>query len=136
MPDSPLYDRYGWLSDLETFTKSEPRVVRLRLQNFIADATSEQVSAWDQCIPWLQKECRELTARYSAAREYTAILEYELPRDFRRPDVIVLEGGCVVVVEFKGHLNPSQAALDQALGYARDLAAYHSACAGRRVVPV
>jgi hypothetical protein len=84
----------------------------------------------------LQHECRELTARDSAAGEYTAILEYELPRDFRRPDVIVLERGCVVVVEFKGLLNPSQAALDQALGYARDLAAYHAACAGCTVVPV
>ena len=132
----PLYDRYGWQSDFDTFASSEPRVVRLRLQQFLADASHEQVTAWDQCIPWLQRECRELTARDSAAREYTAILEYELPRDFRRPDVIVLESGCVVVVELKGHLNPSQAALDQALGYARDLAAYHAACAGRRVVPV
>ena len=57
-------------------------------------------------------------------------------RDFRRPDVIVLERGCVVVVELKGALHPSQAALDQALGYARDLAAYHAACAGHSVIPV
>ena len=54
--------------------------------------------------------------------EYTAILEYELPRDSRRPDVIVLERGCVAVLELKGALNASRAALDQAFGYARDLA--------------
>ena len=136
MEDRPLYDRYGWQSDLETFSRSEPRVVRLQLQKFVADASPEQVRAWDQSIPWLQRECRELGVRDTAAREYTAILEYELPRDSRRPDVIVLERGCVAVLELKGALHASRAALDQALGYARDLAAYHAACAGRRVTPV
>ena len=101
----PLYDRYGWQSDLETFAV-EPRVVRLRLQEFVGDASQQQIRAWEQDVPMLQRECRELTARDASAREYTAILEYELPRDFRRPDVIVLERGCVVVVELKGDLPP------------------------------
>lgn len=136
MEPSPLYDRYGWRSRLEAFARAEPRVVRLQLQQFVADASSEQVRAWDQSIPWLQRECRELEVRDSAAREYTAILEYELPRDSRRPDVIVLERGCVAVLEIKGALHPSRAALDQAFGYARDLRAYHAACAGRIVTPV
>lgn len=128
--------RYGWQSDLETFSRSEPRVVRLELQRFVTDATPAQIRAWDQSIPWLQRECQELQVRDSAARQYTAILEYELPRDSRRPDVIVLERGCVAVLELKGAVHASRAALDQALGYARDLAAYHAACAGRRVTPV
>jgi len=136
MEEITLYDRYGWQSDLHTFSGSEPKVVRLHLQNFISDASPEQLRAWDQSIPWLQRECRALTARDSAANEYTAILEYELPRDSRRPDVIVLERGCVAVLEIKGYLNASQAAVDQALGYARDLAAYHAACAGKTVTPV
>jgi len=134
--DERYYDRYGWQSDLETFSSQEPHVVRLRLQEFVADASTAQVRAWDQSIPWLQRECRELSIRDSSAREYTAILEYELPRDSRRPDVIVLERGCVAVLELKGALYPSRAALDQAFGYARDLRAYHAACAGREVTPV
>jgi hypothetical protein len=136
MDDKPLYERYGWQSNLGTFSRSEPRVVRLQLQAFVSDASPEQVRAWDQSIPWLQRECRELEVRDTAAHEYTAILEYELPRDSRRPDVVVLERGCVAVLELKGALHASRAALDQALGYARDLAAYHAACAGRRVTPV
>lgn len=136
MQDHPLYDRFGWQSDLETFSRSEPRVVRLQLEQFVVDASPEQVRAWDQSIPWLQRECRELGVRDTASHEYTAILEYELPRDSRRPDVIVLERGCAAVLELKGALHASRAALDQALGYARDLAAYHAACAGRRVTPV
>jgi len=136
MEERALYERYGWRSSLESFHRAEPRVVRLQLQRFIADASPEQIRAWDQSIPWLQRECRELEARDSAAREYTAILEYELPRDSRRPDVIVLERGCVAVLELKGALHASRAALDQAFGYARDLRAYHAACADRLVTPV
>ncbi len=41
-----------------------------------------------------------------------------------------------MVLEIKGHLYSSQAALDQAFGYARDLAAYHRACAGKVVTPI
>jgi hypothetical protein len=136
MNEGPLYDRFGWQSSLETFSRSEPRVVRIQLQRFVADASPEQVRAWDQSIPWLQRECRELEERDYASKEYTAILEYELPRDSRRPDVIVLERGCVAVLELKGVLHPSRAALDQVFGYARDLRAYHAACAGRAVTPV
>jgi hypothetical protein len=136
MTERMLYDRYGWQSDLATFTSTEHRVVRARLTDFVRNASREQIHAWDLSIPWLQRECQELTARDSAARTYTAILEYELPRDFRRPDVIVLEKGVVVVVEIKGRPFVTQAALDQVAAYARDLCAYHAACAGRRVIPV
>lgn len=136
MDTGDLYDRYGWQSSLNRFSSTEPRVVRLQLQKFVADASPEQVRAWDQSIPWLQRECRELEVRDATTREYTAILEYELPRDSRRPDVIVLERGCVAVLEIKGALHATQAALDQAFGYARDLRAYHAACEGHDVAPV
>jgi hypothetical protein len=136
MTERSLYDRYGWQSDLATFTATEPRVVRTRLTDFVRDASREQIQAWDLSIPWLQRECQELTVRDIGARTYTAILEYELPRDFRRPDVIVLEKGVIVVIEIKGRPFVTQAALDQVAAYARDLAAYHLACAGRRVIPV
>jgi len=49
---------------------------------------------------------------------------------------VVLQRGNVSVVEIKGHLRPTKAALDQALGYARDLAAYHAACAGKKVTAI
>ncbi len=136
MEELTPYGGFGWRSDLPTFVSSEPRVVRAKLQAFVSNASQEQVRAWDSSIPWLQRECRELEARDYAAREYTAILEYELPRDFRRPDVIVLQRGCIVVLELKGAAHPTRAALDQAWGYARDLSAYHSACADKLVHPV
>jgi len=130
---SPPSAPCGWLSDLPAFYGAQPRVVRLRLEKFVRDAGAEQVRAWDESIPWLQRECRELVDAYDAARAWTAILEYELPRESRRPDVIVLENGVVVVLELKGKAVPSQADVDQVFAYARDLRAYHRECADRPV---
>jgi len=132
----PKYERFGWQSDFEAFGGAKPREVREQLQAFVIDASPEQVRAWDQSIPWLQRECREIVSRDAAARKYSTVLEYELPRELRRPDVIVLSRGTVVVLEIKGLTFASQAAVDQVFGYARDLAAYHTACAGKAVVPV
>ena len=67
------------------------------------------------------------------AREYSAILEYQLPLEFRRPDVLLLVGSAVIVLELKGKQAPSQADLDQTAAYARDLRAYHRDCDGRPV---
>jgi len=127
------HSAYDWQSDLPTFYGTQPRVVRVRLEEFIRDAGTEQIRAWDASIPWLQRECRELVDAYDAARTYTAILEYELPRETRRPDVIILENGVVVVLELKGKDAPSQADIDQVFCYARDLRSYHAECADRPV---
>ena len=144
MPDDRLHDTAqlygrptcGWHSDLPTFTVSAPRAITLRLEEFVCDAGPEQVRAWSRSIPWLQRECREVIGRENAARGWDAILEYELPREARRPDLIVLESGVVVVLELKGRKAPSQADLDQVFAYARDLRAYHADCAARPVYPV
>ncbi len=134
--DDGIAHGYGWRSSLEAFSTASPRVVRGRLADFVRDATAEQLRAWDRSIPFLQQECAEYIVGDAVAAEYTAILEYELPRDFRRPDMIVLQHGGVAVMELKGYPYPTQSALDQVRGYARDLSAYHEACAGAAVVPV
>src|SRR5436190_296031 len=94
-------DPCGWLSDLPEFCGAQPRVVRLKLQQFVRDAGAEQLRAWDESIPWLQRECKEAVDAYDAARTWSTILEYELPREGRRPYVIVLENGVVVVLALR-----------------------------------
>ena len=64
------------------------------------------------------------------------MLEYELPLEHRRPDVVFLSSGSVFVLELKGASRLALAALDQASAYARDLRAYHAVCQGRPVHPV
>ncbi len=70
------------------------------------------------------------------ARDYSAILEYEMPMESRRADVVLLVGVGVMVIELKGKLYPSQADLDQAAAYARDLRNYHRECNSRDVTAV
>lgn len=134
--ERPASESAGWASDLPTFRATAPRVVCLRLQDFVRDCGLEQTEAWKRWVPDLQAEVGALLEVHDPAREYTAILEYQLPRDLRRPDVIVLEQGVVVVVELKGRPDATRAGLDQVLAYARDLRAYHAACHGRPIVPV
>ena len=98
--------------------------------------SSEQIGAWDDAIAPLQQEVREILTEDPTASTYSTILEYELPLESRRPDVILLVRGGVVVLELKGKARPSQADLDQAAAYARDLRSYHRECAGVIVTPV
>jgi len=58
----------------------------------------EQAAAWSEGIPLLQREAGELLDQRHQARGYGAVLEYLLPYDGRRPDVLVLAEGAVVVV--------------------------------------
>jgi hypothetical protein len=126
----------GWRSTFPVFYGTEAATIIERLQGFVRETSPQQYDAWRTHVPALQRECRELSERDSAAPGYSAILEYQLPYDLRRPDVIVLERAAVVVIEMKGHTGLSRAAFDQVIAYARDLRAYHRECAERPVVPV
>lgn len=127
---------YGWASDFPEFQSTPPARVRERLQEFIVDASPEQLRAWRDAIPPLQGEVEKSLIRDSIASAYSAILEYQLPFESRRPDVIFLVASGVLVVELKGKIAASQADLDQVSAYARDLRCYHRECADRPVVPV
>lgn len=128
--------RYGWESDFPQFEETPSKEIKDCLRDFLPDASVQQVRAWDASIPPLQREVREVMAQYGQARTARAILEYELPLEFRRPDVIFLVGKAIIVLELKGKLRPTMADLDQAAAYARDLRCYHRACENRDVIPI
>ena len=127
---------HGWSSNFPIFRETEPRVVRGRLHAFLPDVDASQLRAWDDSIPKLQREIGESLQAHPDAAEYSAILEYQLPLEFRRPDVLLLVGSAVIVLELKGKESPSQADLDQAAAYARDLRSYHRECHNREVYAV
>jgi len=124
---------YGWESSFSEFRHASPRVVRTALTDFVRDASPEQQRAWRDSIPWLQTEVDEVLTRDGSAPTYTAVLEYQLPLDSRRPDAVFLVPGAIVVVELKGKTGPSRADLDQVAAYARDLRCYHKHCQDRPV---
>jgi hypothetical protein len=80
---------------------------------------------------------REALAQCSGSGGWGLVLEYELPFEGgRRPDVVVLAGQNIVVLEFKESAVAIPADLDQVRAYARDLAEYHSQSHNREVRPV
>lgn len=123
----------GWHSDLPTFRDTEAGIIQGSLRDFVLGASAEQLAAWRESIPLLQREAAELLVARQQACGYGAVLEYQLAYDGRRPDVVLLAEGAVVVLELKGRSAAFQADLDQAAAYARDLRAYHRECHARPV---
>ena len=127
---------HGWASDFRDFRGAKPALIRSALTDFIRDASKEQVRAWDESIPPLQREVGEVLATDALAVEFGTIWEYELPLEFRRSDVILLLRDLVAVLELKSKASVLQADADQVAAYARDLRAYHAECEQRHVEPV
>jgi hypothetical protein len=127
---------FGWHSSFEAFCHSKANVVRDSLKAFIKDASKSQIRAWDDSIPLLQGQENLIIQKKPEASSYDNILEYQLPLESRRPDVVLLGNGAIVVVELKGKAYPTQADMDQVAAYARDLRCYHKECANRPVYPI
>lgn len=123
----------GWDASFCHFKQEDLSTVVGALTGKFAGPGDAQVRAWKDSIPRLQSEVRELTERDAVSDGYTAVLEYQLPLEFRRADAVFLLHHAVVVIELKGKAHPSEADVDQAQAYARDLRAYHAECADRPV---
>ena len=122
----------GWHGSIKQFVEEDKQIVRSALENFIEDAGSSQIRAWRDSIPMIQRVLRsmkDLKQGSGVVVNDGAVLEYELPMEGgRRPDMIVLENGVVLILEFKGRQSWSFSDVDQTLGYKRDLENYHSVC--------
>ena len=123
----------GWDSDFPEFTGASRDAIMTSLRQLVGDASEEQLRAWRESIPPLQSEAEEVLSVNAQAKGYSAVLEYVLPLDARRPDCVFLIEGSVLVLEMKGKAQPTQADIDQAAAYARDLRCYHRECAERPV---
>jgi len=127
---------HGWSSDFARFHDTPAPYIRQSLVDFLGVVSPEQLHAWEMSIPPLQDEVGEVVIRDPEAATYSAILEYQLPMEHRRPDVVLLMGGGVLVLEVKSKAHPVLADIDQAGAYARDLRAYHRDCETSAVYPV
>lgn len=99
-------------------------------------AAGTQLNAWSEEIDVLTNSFRDLAVARPEVLKWGVVLEYELPLEGgRRPDVVMTIPNKILVFEFKQDINVNQAHIDQAFGYARDLAEYHSKSHNVEVIP-
>src|SRR5690348_12826933 len=123
---------YGWAGAVREFIAADPSATAHRLADqhrllYRDRASDEQADAWRHELEVLSAALHLI----DGADQWSLILEYELPLEGgRRPDVVLLAGDHVIVVEFKERTAINRADIDQVDAYARDLQDYHSACRG------
>ncbi|MGG6267817.1 DNA/RNA helicase domain-containing protein [Leptolyngbya sp. AN03gr2] len=126
--------QYGWLGSIADFLACSPSDWLATLQaNYQAlyqmRSTGTQNQAWEECGEILRSQFANFSRK-----SWTLIFEYELPGEGgRRPDLIILGSGQILVFEFKQKSTLSNADLDQVAAYGRDLSEYHQASANHPV---
>jgi len=137
-----MSQQWGWAGSVELFLSTEHQNVLESLSAHQLASMGDhpgqsQMVAWGDEIRVMRDVLGVMVGDRLEASGWGLVLEYELPREGgRRPDVVLLAGDCVLVLEFKGSPILSRAALDQVDAYARDLSEYHSASHGHPVVPI
>ncbi|MBD2020161.1 DUF2075 domain-containing protein [Leptolyngbya sp. FACHB-36] len=133
---------YGWMGTIAQFlaTNDSDWLDTLSThyqQLYRQRSTGTQQQAWLDCATVLRSQFVQLTQYRSDSAEWTLIFEYELPREGgRRPDLVLLAAGQILVFEFKQKPTPSAADLDQVAAYARDLSEYHAASAQQPITAI
>ncbi len=123
----------GWNSDFVQFETTHRSRILERLRLAYPESSREERLSWGDTVPKLQQEIGEVVRVDTHFARCTAVLEYQLPMESRRADAVLLLREGVVVIELKGKLIPSDADIDQAHAYARDLRCYHRECHDRPV---
>lgn len=119
----------GYSGSLKEFIGTNVPEIIKQLEKFIPDSGESQIRAWRDSINLLRRIVQVLADQHTQLlSEAFVILEYHVPLESRRIDALLLVRGSAIVVEFKGKQSASQADIDQAAAYARDLRAYHRAC--------
>jgi hypothetical protein len=137
-----MRDGWGWAGTVGEFLSTPVQRWRDSLvDHHVAllglNASGSQIRAWDAEHAAMTSALRECVQASTGAADWSVVFEYELPMEGgRRPDVVVLAGSTVVVLEFKDTGVPLPAYVDQVAAYSSDLSEFHAATHGRRVVPL
>ena len=126
----------GWDSNFAKFSKTSKSVILQHLRDRYPDSSTSETNSWQRTVPDLQREIGEVIEVDLGSSQFTAVLEYELPMESRRADAVLLLHDNIVVIELKGKSRSTDADIDQAHAYARDLRCYHRDWHDREVIPI
>ena len=128
---------YGHASTVGDFMRTPEDTLIGRLTSSVASTgvpsqRTTQIEAWKLEIRLLKEQLAS-----PQLDQWYIVLEYEIPRRSRRPDVILLNSTTIFVIEFKmGARDFDSTSRWQVASYARDLRDFHAASSGRQIVPI
>jgi hypothetical protein len=97
----------------------------------------QQIDAWRIEIEVLREVCAKLVAARRDTERWSLLLEFEIPRRQKRPDVVLLADSVIFVIEFKvGSTSFDRAAMWQVEEYALDLHEFHAGSHDYAIVPI
>src|SRR5687767_11261915 len=99
---------WGWAGSTPEFTAADPDEIVAALSAHHVDllaspASQSQIDAWETSVEMLRDSLQLAERLTTNVCSWFVVLEYELPFEGgRRPDAVVLAGGALLVLEFKG----------------------------------
>jgi DUF2075 family protein len=135
-------DPWGWSGTVREFLNATPEKWLASLSEhhrrmFARQPAGAQRDAWSEEYEVLTAALRIVCVAKPEATRWGVVFEYELPLEGgRRPDVVLLAGGAIAVLEFKSTPRLNRGFVDQVAAYARDLAEYHEESHGRPIHPI
>jgi hypothetical protein len=96
-----------------------------------------QTETWEVQLKILGRAFAKLLRLRPESQNWSCLLEFDIPRRGKRPDVVLLADELIFVLEFKvGATSFGGSARWQAKSYCLDLADFHAASTGRRIMPI
>ncbi|TCJ79137.1 UNVERIFIED_ORG: uncharacterized protein DUF2075 [Bacillus cereus] len=120
---------YGWAGTIEQFKQLDVQFFVTQLLNHVYKTNANDPKIDSQKRAWIDSynKLHDLFNRFSDL-DASLIFEYEILRGGgRRPDVLLLINGYLIVLECKSYNNVSPSEYIQTSLYMRDLEHYHSA---------
>ncbi len=94
-------------------------------------------ASWSTSIQIFKDNFSELIKEYGSAKNWTLLLEYEIPRLLRRIDAVLIADDIIFVIEYKDDRKEYRVAdKRQAEDYAMDLQDFHLGSRGKTIVPI
>jgi hypothetical protein len=123
---------WGWAGSVGNLLRTPDEAVFESLavhhrRLWLTPPSGTQEAAWRAEVAAVRTALRQVVdVRPDVVERWSVVFEYELPLEGgRRPDVVVLAGRSLAVLEFKSAALPTLADVDQVAAYLRDLHDYH-----------
>ncbi len=93
--------------------------------------------SWENLIDILKRQLSKLIETYKQSKNWTIILEYEIPRLLSRIDIVILTDYAIFVIEYKdGETEFNNTDIRQVEDYAMDLSDFHYESRNRTIIPI